>query len=141
MKTNWTNSRLDSLRALTGSQLKALLIVAADAPGDPASMPYHDLIAAAADDKTPVAELTRIKDTAKGLMRSAEEAPQREAAQLLYHLAVVAAFVRHGAEISGRPMRKQQVAYDRYAASFAGQPIGELFRKALSRIAADCPDE
>jgi hypothetical protein len=141
MKTNWTNSRLGAHWTLTGSQVKALLQVASDLPADPAAMPYHDLIAAAADERTSVPELTRLKDTAKGLTRTAEDAPHREAAQLLYHLAVVAAFVRHGAEISGRPMRKQQIAYDRYAASFAGQPIGELFRDALSRIACDSPDE
>jgi hypothetical protein len=138
MKPTWNHSRLD---ALTGSQVKALLLVASDLPSDPASMPYHDLIAAAMNETTPVAELTRLKDTAKELMRASEDGPHREAAQLLYHLAVVAAFVRHGAEISGRPMRKQQIAYERFAASWAGQPIGELFREAVSRVAGGDPDE
>jgi hypothetical protein len=138
MKPNWINPRLE---ALTGSQVKTLLLVASDLPSDPATMPYHDLIAAAADASTQVQELTRIKDTAKGLLKSAEDAAHREAAQLLYHLAVVAAFVRHGAEISGRPMPKQQIVYERFAASWAGQPIGELFRDAIARIAAAGQDE
>ena len=138
MKPNWINPRLD---ALTGSQVKTLLLVASDLPSDPATMPYSDLIATAADETTPVPELTRLKDTAKALMKQAEDAPHREAAQLLYHLAVVAAFVRHGAEISGRPMRKQQTVYERFATSWAGQPIGELFREAVSRVAGASPDE
>jgi len=138
MKPTWNNPRLD---ALTGSQVKTLLLVASDLPADPDSMPHHELIATAMNEETPVPELTRLKDTAKGLMRTAEDGQHREAAQLLYHLAVVAAFVRHGAEISGRPMHKQQIVYERFAASWAGQPIGELFRQAVSRIAGATPDE
>jgi hypothetical protein len=138
MKRTWNNPRLE---ALTGSQVKTLLLVASDLPSDPVSMPYHDLIATAMDEKTPVPELTRLKDTAKGLMRTAEDGLHREASQLLYHLAVVAAFVRHGAEISGRPMQKQQIVYERFAASWAGQPIAELFREAVSRIAGVNSDE
>jgi hypothetical protein len=138
MKPTWNNPRLE---ALTGSQIKTLLLVASDLPLDLASMPYHELIATATDETTPVAELTQLKDTAKGLMRTADDAPHREAAQLLYHLAVVAAFVRHGAEISGRPMHKQQMVYERFAAAWAGQPIGELFREAVSRIAGVRRDE
>ena len=99
-------------------------------------MPHKELLETAAHEATSVQELTRIKESAKVLMKQAEEGPEREAAQLLYHLAVAAAFVRHGAEISGRPMRKQQALYERFAATWADHPIGELFREAAARVAA-----
>jgi hypothetical protein len=133
MKPNWTNANLDSL---TGTQLKALLLVASDAPPDLETMPHRELLETAADDTTSVEELSRIKDAAKVLAKQAEDGPHREAAQLVYHVAVVAAFIRHGAEISGRPMRKQQAIYERFAATWAGHPIGDLFREAVSRTAA-----
>ena len=131
MKPNWANARLDSL---TVSQVKALLVVASESPPDWATIPHRELLETAAHEATSVQELTRIKDSAKVLMKQAEEGPQREAAQLLYHLAVAAAFVRHGAEISGRPMRKQQLLYERFAARWAGHTIGEVFREAATRV-------
>jgi hypothetical protein len=133
MKPNWTNARLDSL---TGTQLKALLLVASDASPDLETMPHNDLLKTAADETTTVQELTRIKDAAKVLAKQAEDGAHREAAQLVYHVAVVAAFVRHGVEISGRPMRRQQAIYERFAATWAGHPIGDLFREAVARTAA-----
>jgi len=133
MKPNWTNARLESL---TVSQVKALLLVASESSPDWGTMPHKELLETAAHEATSVQELTRIKESAKVLMKQAEEGPEREAAQLLYHLAVAAAFVRHGAEISGRPMRKQQALYERFAATWADQPIGELFREAAARVAA-----
>ena len=132
MKPNWTNARLESL---TVSQVKALLLVASESPPDWGTMPHKELLETAAHEATSVQELTRIKESAKVLMKQAEEGPEREAAQLLYHLAVAAAFVRHGAEISGRPMRKQQALYERFAATWADQPMGELFREAAARVA------
>ena len=133
MKSNWTNDRLDSL---TGTQLKALLLVAADAPPDLETIPYADLLKTAADETTAVAELTRIKDAAKMLAKQAEDGAHRDAAQLVYHVAVVAAFVRHGVAISGRPMRKQQALYERFAATWAGHSIGDLFRQAAASTVA-----
>jgi hypothetical protein len=138
MKPNWTHPRLE---ALTGSQVKALLLVASDAPPDLETIPHNELLKTAADEATSVQELTRIKEAGKVLAKQAEDGPHRDAAQLVYHVAVVAAFVRHDAEISGRPMRKQQTIYERFAATWAGHPIGDLFREALARIAAAPPPE
>jgi hypothetical protein len=119
---------------LSHSQVKALLVVAAKSRRASAD-PYADLLEVAAQPTTPVQELTSIKERAKVLIGEAADTRHRDAATLLYHAAVAAAFVHHGAEISGRPMHKQQTVYERFAEKFAGQPLGRLFREAASRVA------
>ena len=54
-------------------------------------------------ERRPVQELAGIKDQAKGLMKEAADTRQRDAATLLYHVAVAAAFVHHGARDLGPP--------------------------------------
>lgn len=138
-------ARLDSL---TGSQLKALLMVAAAPDGQdvaPAQADLErlltemsggsenagaDLIATAANETTSVEELVRIKELAKTWAGNAADSPHREAARLLYHLAVAAAFVYHAAAISGRPLRKQQFLYEKFAEAWTGHAIGRVFREA-----------
>jgi hypothetical protein len=150
---DWTRARL---MALTGAQLKALLLVASgpglrspvSASGDTAVIerlladmsrahgtPGSGLLERAASETTPVQELIRIKELAKALAREAEGRSHRTAARLLYHVAVAAAFVHHAATISGRPMGKQQELYGKFAASWAGHTIGRLFREAATRVA------
>ena len=82
-----------------------------------------------------------LKDLAKVFMTQADDRPHREAARLLYHAAVAAAFVRHAAAISGRPMHKQLDLYERLAQTWAGQPIGELFGEAVARVAGSKPPD
>lgn len=141
---------------LTASQVKALLLLAADArlqaaPAADANAADvegrladlsratggsdQDLLATAIRVTTPVPELTRIKEIAKVFIKAAEVGPDLEAARLLYHATVANAFVHHAAEISGRPMQKQQDLYARFAESWAGHPIGALFRTAVTRLA------
>ena len=151
MKTDYKN--------LSGSQVKALLIVASEsgvhapAPSiataadaerllaemSPPGVSSSNVLETAANETTSVQELTRIKELAKGLMKDAADSRHLEAARLLYHVAVAAAFVHHDAAISGRPMRKQQLLYERFAETWAGQPIGQLFREAATRVARANP--
>ena len=119
---------------LSHSQVKALLVVAAKSRR-PSADPYADLLEVTAQPTTAVAELTSIKERAKVLIGEAADSRHRDAATLLYHAAVAAAFVHHGAEISGRPMHKQQVVYERFAEQLAGQPLGLIFREAAARVA------
>jgi hypothetical protein len=119
---------------LSESQVKALLIVASKSRS-PSTAPYVDLLDQAAKATTTVQELTGIKEQAKGFLKDAPDTCHRDAARLLYHVSVAAAFVRHGAAISGRPLRKQQDLYAKFAATWAGHPIGELFREAARRVA------
>ena len=144
---------------LTASQVKALLLVASDSSlqqstanvseveGLLAEMnrvrgePRTDLLATATDQSTPVQELIRIKDLAKVFMKHAEDSRHREAARLLYHATVAAAFVHHAAAISGRPMHKQVDLYERFAQSWAEHPMGELFREAVIRVTETKPPD
>ena len=119
---------------LTESQVKALLIAAAEPLEAPSPRPYAELIDRAASDAITVQELVDLKEQAKDLLKRADDARRRDAAQLLYHVTVVAAFVRHGAEISGRPMHKQQQVYERLADAWTGHTIGRLFRDALRHL-------
>jgi hypothetical protein len=116
------------------SQVKALLMVAAKSRR-PSTAPYADLLDKAATETTTVEELASIKGQAKGFLKETADKRHRDAAALLYHVTVAAAFVRHGAAISGRPMGKQQALYERFAATWADHPIGQLFREAARRVA------
>jgi hypothetical protein len=94
----------------------------------------RELLATAAQDTTTVEELVRIKELAKAWASEAVDGPHRDAARLLYHLAVAAAFVHHAAAISGRPLRKQQRLYETFADAWTGHSIGRVFREAATRL-------
>ena len=84
---------------------------------------------------TSVTELSRMKELAKVLIRdAADDRRSREAATLLYHVAVAAALVHHDAAISGRPLRGHEPLYEMFAATWDGHPIGALFRQAAARV-------
>ena len=123
---------------LSHSQLKALLVVAAKSRR-PSAGPYADLLETATKETTPVPELVHIKEQAKVLIEKAADPRHRDGATLLYHAVVAAAFVHHGAEISGRPMYKQKAIYERFAEKFAEQPLGRLFSEAVARVARTPP--
>ena len=140
------------LESLTARQLKTLLMVAADAHLDnPISTAKaadierlldemsgdsgpRELLALAAKETTSVEELIRIKELAKKWAADAADDPHRDAARLLYHVAVAAAFVHHAAAISGRPLRKQLLLYEKFADAWTGHPIARVFREAAMRL-------
>ena len=149
MKTDYKN--------LSESQVKALLIVASES-GSQSPLPSianlstverlltemsrtpdsdANMLETATKQTTSVQELTRIKGLAKTLMKAADDSQHLEAARLLYHVSVAAAFVHHDVAISGRPMHKQQFQYERLADTWSGHPIGQLFREAAARVARD----
>jgi hypothetical protein len=119
---------------LTEDQVKALLMIAAKSR-PAAAAPYSDLVDKAANRAATVQELAVLKEQAKALLLTARETRHRDAATLLYHLAVAAALVRHGAAISGRPVHKQLKVYEDFAAAWAEHPIGQLFLEAARRAA------
>src|SRR4029077_18370708 len=125
---------------LSESQVKALLIVASKSRR-PTTAPYSDLLDKAANERTTVQELAGIKEQAKGFLREAADSRHRDAATLLYHVTVAAAFVRHGAAISGRPIHKQLKLYEKFAATWEGHPLGQLFRAATRRVAGTDTNE
>jgi hypothetical protein len=151
-RRDWT-ARLESL---TGTQMKALLVVASESrqssaealkKGADADQALLDemtrahagsnagLLEKASNEATDVAELIRIKDLAKDLIKESDDSRQREAARLLYHVAVAAAVVHHAESISGRSRQKQQLLFEKLAAAWAGHTIGQLFADASERTA------
>lgn len=150
-RRNRTTARLESL---TGSQVKALLVVASESRLPSAETVKRNvmeeerllddmtrargdssggLLDRASNEATAVEELVRIKDLAKVLITESDDGRQREAARLLYQVAVAAALVHHAASISGRPIQKQLLLYERLAAEWAGHPFGRLFGEAAAR--------
>ena len=128
------------MKSLSESQVKALLIVASKSRRR-STAPYAGLLDEAVKETTTVQELAGLKEQAKGFLKEPADRRHRDAATLLYHVAVAAAFVRHGAQISGRPMRKQQPLYQQFADTWAGHPIGQLFREAARRATGtDTPE-
>jgi len=143
------------LDSLTGSQLKALLMVAADpsAAADGTAVKLADaerllaemsggrdpgaLLATAASGSTSVDELVRLKDLAKAWAGEAADHLHRDAARLLYHVAVAGAFVHHAAAISGRPLKKQLRLYEEFADAWTGHAIGRVFREAAGRLSRE----
>ena len=125
---------------LTRAQVRALLVVAAKSSA-PSVQPYADLVASTEQASTPLAELVRIKELAKGYLTTVSDRRHRDAATLLYHAAVASAFVHHATVISGRPMRKQRLVYEQLATAWEGRLIGRIFQEAASRVAAEDANE
>jgi hypothetical protein len=146
---NWMNPGGPSL---TGTQVKALLLVASESrlQAEPLSRraaeldamleemsrahgpSASDLLSRAVDPASTVEERTRIKDLAKRLIETDADDAHRDAARLLYHVSVAAALVHHGASISGRPIHKQQRLYEQFAETWTGHAIGDVFRDAAA---------
>ena len=142
--------------SLATARLKALLLIALESPmGQDGETALHSaadasvrlaalgrrvgtscegLFEDAAAPTTSVPDLVRLKEAAKALLGKAERPEDREAASLLYHLAVAAAFGRHGLEMSSRPVGDNRERYTRLATHFAGFAIGDIFRRALDRM-------
>jgi hypothetical protein len=92
------------------------------------------LLSAAADPATPVEALRGMKDLSKQLLEQAGTDPHRNAATLLYHAAVAAAFARHGINISTRPLQARRELYEDLAIVLAGEPLGTVFQAAVDRL-------
>ena len=142
----------------TPSQLKALLSLASRPQREPTSLPAQAanpreisrlltelcqgqpesgelLLATVCEEETPIAALRGIKELAKQLSAEAKTEAQRQAATVLYHAAVAAAFGRHGVDISSRPLSSRSTLYEDLAALLAGHSLGAVFRQAVEREA------
>jgi hypothetical protein len=142
------------MSSLTASRLRALLLAALepstedgmhlDGAADASQMlaalgrrvgaPGEGLLEEAMAPTTSVPALVRIKEAAKVLLSKAERREDREAAVLLYLVAVAAALARYGIEISSKPADEQRERYKALAARHAGFALGDLFRRAVDRM-------
>ena len=139
------------LVSLTTPQLKRLLLLASassallDEPDNPtevrrllAELSTHSgqsgelLLDRVMAPTTPLSALYQIKDLAKQLANESSESAHGEAAKLLYHVVVAAAYGRRGVDISSRPLPERMRIYRRLAVVFHDSAIGDVFRRAVS---------
>lgn len=81
----------------------------------------------------PLEVLRQLKDLAKHLVDEAQNEPHQNAGRVLYHAAIAAAYARHGANISTRPIRSRVPLYEDLAAVLTGEPLGAVFLHAVER--------
>jgi len=142
------------LTSMTGTGMRALLLAALDSPTDDGAhadgaagashllavlgrrvgAPGEGLLEEAMAPTATVPDLTRIKEAAKVLMTKAQRRDDREAAVLLYLVAVAAALARYGIEISSSPATDQRERFEALATRHGGFALGDLFRRAADRI-------
>jgi len=134
---------------LSDSQFRMLLAVASSARSleEPGSAGDLEPIVAAVNSMGPssrdtldrvaagscsLAELRGIKDRAKTLLANAASVDEKNAAALLYNVAVAAAHAYHSTNISSRPLEEQLGVFEKLARVFDGQPLGRIFRTAAA---------
>jgi len=143
----------------SAAQLKTLLALAAGQTGAETSLParvinYDALVRSlteacegaegsgdvlldtTCDAQTPLEPLQGIKELAKTLLADATTEAQGTAATCLYHLALAAAFVHHGVNISSRGLETRLGLYEDLATALGDTPPGKVFRDAVDRLLA-----
>ena len=93
----------------------------------------RDLVEQTLNPHTALLELRRVKAAAKRSLVQADSTEQREAAALIYNLALAAAHAHHGTSISSQSGADQHRCFARLADAFADGPVAELFRIASVR--------
>lgn len=154
-----THPATTTIDRCTPAQLKTLLALAAGQSGQEMSLPAriinYDalvgslteacegaegsgevLLATTCDAQTPLETLQGIKELAKTLLADATTEAQRTAATCLYHLALAAAFARHGVNISSRALETRLALYEDLATALGDTPPGDVFRDAIDRLVA-----
>jgi hypothetical protein len=91
------------------------------------------LLDAVSEPDAPLEALRQIKDVAKRLLEEARTEPQRNAARVLYHAAIAAAYAGHSENISSLPIGPRMFLYEDLAAVLSGKPLGAVFRRAVER--------
>jgi hypothetical protein len=142
------------ITSVIGFRMKDLLVAALESPAEEGARldgaagasqmlgtlgrrvgaPGEGLLEEAMAPTASVPDLVRIKEAAKILMTRAERRDDREAAVLLYSVAVASALVRYGVEISSMPADNQRERYESLATRHAGFALGHLFRRAADRM-------
>src|SRR5215510_11756257 len=142
------------ITSVIGFRMRDLLVAALESPADDGTRldsaagasrtlgalgrrvgaPGEGLLEEAMAPTASVPDLVRIKEAAKVLMTKAQRRDDREAAVLLYSVAVASALVRYGTEISSTPADDQRERYEALATRHAGFALGDLFRRAADRM-------
>jgi hypothetical protein len=151
---DFKSSAIGATGLMSSSRLRALLQAALESPADDerpeesaaaasrllaalgqrVGLPGEGLFEEAMAPATTVPDLARIKEAAKLLLAKAERRDDREAAFLLYLLAVATALAQYGIEISSSPPEEQRARYESLATRHAGFALGDVFRSAADRL-------
>jgi hypothetical protein len=105
-----------------------------DALGQRVGAEGEGLLEEAIAPTTSVPGLVRIKEAAKVLLARADRGEDREAAVLLYLVAIAAALARYGLEISSQRAEEYRERFECLAQRHAGFAVGEMFHRAAERI-------
>jgi hypothetical protein len=97
---------------------------------------HQALLTAVTTTTTPLRRLRDVKEVAKQLERRAPSASHRDAAKLLYHAAVAAAFAWHGENISSRHIRSRLGLYDHLASTLHDSELAAVFRATVARASS-----
>lgn len=98
------------------------------------NLPVEPLIEVASADGTPLARLRLLKDLGKEMTAEAQHPSHRDAAMLLYHVAVAAGYLRFGVNISSRPLTEREAIYQYYAALYDDSDIGRIFGSISAQL-------
>lgn len=146
-----------SLDHCTAAQLKALLSLAAEPGRAVASLPRiaarfdellsqlsarhgfssGELVDTICDPDSSVAALDATKEEAKRLRAKENSADLRDAATVIYHAAIAAAFARSGTNLSRRAIEQRFGLYEDLASAFAGRRLERIFRAAVDQMSLD----
>ena len=152
-----TATSLDQCRI---SQLEALLGLAVETDQNPMSLPAEAgstaklqhlltelfpeesesaemLLAIVAASGSKLEELQRLKEIGKRLVADAPTEAHRNAARVLYHAAIAAAYANHGVNLSSHPIGARLQLYEELAGLLGGDPLGAVFHKAVKRAIQD----
>ena len=149
-----------SLDHLTRGQIAALLELAEDAARSHSSLPAlvtripdvlsrlailhvedgrggEGVLADLLRPETGLGSLRHDKEVIKRGAQSAADEESRACWTLLYHVAIAAAYARHGVNISSHSIESRLGLYEDIAATTPHAEIGQVFRAALERARAD----
>jgi len=112
-------------------ELHASLDLLCDGSGESGS----DLLLAALSRSVTLDELRRIKSVSKRFLERAPAGSRRDAAKLLYHLAVARALTQFDVDISRTPLAKRRAQYLKFAQVFSAHGMGRVFLAAAQRRA------
>lgn len=82
-------------------------------------------------------KLLEVKNLAKLLVDKADTDRHRNAAILLYHAAIAAAYGRERVNLSSRPIESRLSLYDDLALALRRSPLGKVFRQSVEHAAAE----
>jgi hypothetical protein len=93
-----------------------------------------DLVCAPA---APIETLKAVRELARTLLAQANTSAHRNAATILYHAAIAAAYAGHAVNLSRTPARERSTSYAALAAALGDHSLAGVFHASVRRAAAE----